>query len=104
MLSLEEAVCKYFGDSSAKLYNRGAKQKYWFERKDENNHKRAATFNGFRNSYWLRSPGRVSVKAVYIKGNPSGCIGIQGNNILEGNISEPDYFGGVRPALWLKGR
>ena len=99
LLSIEEAVCKYFGDSSKKLYNRGITEKYWFQRKDENNHKRTATFNGHGNSYWLRSPGRVKVKAVYVM--RSGNIGIQGNNILEGNISEPDYFGGVRPALWL---
>ena len=101
LLSLDEAVCKYFGDSSAKLYKRNEKHKYWFQSKDENNSKRGATFNGHKNSYWLRSPGRISVKAVYIKGDPSGCVGIQGNNVLEGNISEPDYFGGVRPALWL---
>ena len=101
LLSLDEAVCRYFGDSSAKLYNRNEKHKYWFQSKDENNSKRGATFNGYRNSYWLRSPGRIGAKAVYIKGNPFGCVGIQGNNVLEGNVSETDYFGGVRPALWL---
>ena len=35
LLSIEEAVCKYFGDSSKKLYNRGITEKYWFQRKDE---------------------------------------------------------------------
>jgi len=99
LLSIEEVACKYFGDSSEKLYNKGAKQKYWFERKDENNSKRIAMYNGRKRWYWLRSPGRVNVKAVYIHGN--GDIGIQGNNILKGNVSEPDYFGGVRPVLWL---
>jgi len=103
LLSLDEAVCKYFGDSSKKLYNRNPKHKYWFQSKDENNSKRATTYNGQRNSWWLRSPGRISAKAVYIKGNPAGCVGIQGNNVLEGNVSERDYFGGVRPALWLGG-
>ena len=102
LLSLEEAVCRYFGDSSAKLYKRNPKHKYWFESRDENNSKRGTTFNGRANSYWLRSPGRINAKAVYIKGNPIGCVGIQGNNVLEGNVSETDYFGGVRPALWLK--
>ena len=102
LLSLDEAVCKYFGDSSIKLYNRNKKHKYWFQSKDENNSKRVATFNGHKNSWWLRSPGRISVKAAYIKGNPAGCVGIQGNNVLEGNVSERDYFGGVRPALWLR--
>ncbi|PHV70708.1 hypothetical protein CS063_09260 [Sporanaerobium hydrogeniformans] len=50
--------------------------------------------------WWLRSPGRVNVKTVYIHGD--GNIGIQGNNILKGNISEGANKGGVRPALWLK--
>ena len=106
ILSLEEAVCKYFGDSSALLYNRGAKQRYWFERKDENNSKRDAIFKGQPWWWWLRTPGRVSVKAVYIWGG-SGVVGIQGNNILKCNVGGPfhpqgDNKGGVRPALWLK--
>ena len=37
LLSIEEVVCKYFGDSSSKLYNPGKNQRYWFQRKDENN-------------------------------------------------------------------
>ena len=36
---------------------------------------------------------------VYIHG--SGDIGIQGNNILKGNIGDGFCAGGVRPALWL---
>lgn len=101
LLSVEE-VCKYFGDSRSKLYNRGKNQRYWFERKDENNNKRIARFEGetWGSWWWLRSPGRVSVKAVYIHGD--GNIGIQGNNILKGNISDGKCTGGVRPALWLK--
>jgi hypothetical protein len=102
LLSIEEVVCQYFGDSSSKLYNRGKNQRYWFERKDENNSKRIARLEGkeWPTWWWLRSPGRVNVKAVYIHGN--GDIGIQGNNILKGNISEGECKGGVRPALWLK--
>ena len=99
ILSLEEAVCKYFGDSSANLYNRGEKQKYWFERKDANNSKRGTMFKGVQWTYWLRTPGRVNVKAVYCGG--SG-IGIQGNNVLKGNLSEGKCTVGVRPALWLR--
>ena len=101
LLSVEE-VCKYFGDSRSKLYNRGKNQRYWFERKDENNSKRIARFEGetWGSWWWLRSPGRVSVKAVYIHGD--GNIGIQGNNILKGNISDGKCTGGVRPTLWLK--
>lgn len=102
LLSLEE-VCKYFGDSLSKLYNPGKNQRYWFERKDVNNSKRIARLldKGWGWWWWLRSPGRVNVKAVYIFGT-DGNIGIQGNNILKGNISDGKCTGGIRPALWLK--
>lgn len=103
LLSLEEAVCKYFGDSSSKLYHPGKNQRYWFERKDENNEKRIAMLENDHSRigwWWLRSPGRVNVKAVYIHGN--GNIGIQGNNILKGNIGDGRCMGGVRPCMWLK--
>ncbi|GMQ60704.1 hypothetical protein AN1V17_51060 [Vallitalea sediminicola] len=103
ILSIEEAVCQYFGDSSSKLHNPGKNQRYWFQRKDENNSNRIARLepeNGGIWWWWLRSPGRVNIKAVYIHGD--GNIGIQGNNILKGNISDGKCTGGVRPALWLK--
>lgn len=103
LLSIDEVVCQYFGDSSSKLYNRGKNQRYWFERKDENNRKRIARLEANKERiwwWWLRSPGRVNVKAVYIHGD--GNIGIQGNNILKGNLSDGRCTGGVRPALWLK--
>lgn len=100
LLSTEEVVCQYFGDSSSKLHNPGKNQRYWFQRKDENNSRRSATFRGGIWWWWLRSPGRVNVKAVYIHGD--GNIGIQGNNILKGNLSDGECKGGVRPALWLK--
>lgn len=94
-------MCRYFGDSSSKLQNRGKNQKYWFERKDENNSKRIERLEGKKGVFWwwLWSPGRVNVKAVYI--HSDGNIGIQGN-ILKGNISDGECKGGVRPALWLK--
>lgn len=106
LLSLEEAVCKYFGDSSEKLYHRGQNQRYWFQRKDENNIKRRATSLGCMWWWWLRTPGRYNVKAVYIHGD--GNIGIQGNNIFRCNITScfhpvnGDNRGGVRPALWVQ--
>lgn len=103
VLSMEEAVCQYFGDSSAKLYHPRQNQRYWFERKDENNIRRVATLEGNRAQiwwWWMRTPGRVGVKAVYVHGD--GNIGIQGNNILKGNVADGRCTGGVRPALWLK--
>ena len=103
LLSIEETVCRYFGDSSSKLYSPGKNQRYWFERKDKNNSKRIARLESRKEGswwWWLRSPGRVSIKAVYIHGD--GNIGIQGNNILKGNISDGECKGGLRPALWLK--
>ncbi len=103
LLSIEETVCRYFGDSSSTLYSPGKNQRYWFERKDKNNSKRIARLENRKEGswwWWLRSPGRVSIKAVYIHGD--GNIGIQGNNILKGNISDGECKGGVRPALWLK--
>lgn len=102
LLSLEE-VCKYFGDSLSKLQNRGKKQRYWYERKDENNSNRIAIIQGKKGSWWwwLRSPGRDNLKAVYIFGT-DGSIGIHGNNILKANIIDSKCTGGVRPALWLK--
>lgn len=101
LLSIEEVVCQYFGDSSAKLYQPKKGQRYWFERKDANNAKRQATT--LQNEgwwWWLRTPGRVGVKAVYVHGD--GNIGIQGNNILKGNLADGRCTGGVRPAMWIK--
>lgn len=101
LLSIEEAVCRYFGDSSSKLYDQSRKRRYWFERKDPNNGKRTARLlSGGIWWWWLRSPGRVGVKAVYIHGD--GNIGIQGNNILIGNLADGWCTGGVRPAMWVR--
>ncbi|MBC2019175.1 DUF6273 domain-containing protein [Listeria seeligeri] len=102
LLSIEEVTCHYFGNSSSKLYEPGKNQRYWFERKDDNNNKRIARFEGKKGVWWwwLRSPGRVNLKAVYIHGD--GNVGIQGNNIFKGNISDGKCTGGVRPALWMK--
>lgn len=100
LLSIEDAVCRYFGDSKSLLTNPGKNQRYWFQRKDVNNNKRVAYHNNGAAWWWLRSPGRVGVKAAYIHGD--GNIGIQGNNIQKGNLDEGSCKGGVRPALWLK--
>ncbi len=106
LLSIEEVVCLYFGDSSENLKVPSGKYKYWFTRKDVNNEKRKATYLGYIWWWWLRSPGRKQVKAAYIHGD--GNIGIQGNSALKCNLSgvyhpvNHDVRGGVRPALWMK--
>ncbi len=101
ILSLEELACKYFGDSSSLLHNPKKNQRYWYERKDVNNSKRGAILHGkgWGSWYWIRTPGRFSVKAVYVF--PDGNIGIHGNNILKGNIADGYCAGGVRPAMWI---
>ena len=104
LLSIEEAVCKYFGDSSKNLENRSAKQRYWFQKKDENNDKRRSSLDGYIWWWWLRSPGRDNRRAVYIHGD--GNLGIQGNGTFHygSDTIHPttgDNSGGVRPALWL---
>lgn len=98
--SLFELACKYFGDSSALLYHPRKNQRYWYERKDANNSKRVA-LDEEKNFwwYWIRTPGRFSVKAVYVF--PDGNIGIHGNNIKIGNAADGFCAGGVRPMMWI---
>jgi hypothetical protein len=100
LLDIEDVVCRYFGDSSEKLQNRSKNQKYWFQRKDENNSKRIAKFMGYDYWWWLRSPGRINRAAVYVHGKPGGCVGINGNSVFFRSFG-PERDGGVRPALWL---
>lgn len=104
LLSMEEAVCKYFGDSSENIKNRSPKQLYWFQKKDKNSDRRRSALDGNVWWWWLRSPGRDNRRAVYIHGD--GNIGIQGNGTFRysSNTIHPstgDNSGGVRPALWL---
>lgn len=105
LLSLDEAVRYYFGDSSKNLDNPSSKQRYWFQRKDENNSKRQARYFDDSWWWWLRTPGRDNKRAVYIHGD--GNIGIQGNrNFNYGSTTihraTNDNSGGIRPAVWVK--
>ncbi len=77
LLSMEECVRRYFGDSGALLDSRSPKQRYWFQRKDIHNPRRAAALLGGGWWWWTRTPGRDNRRAVYIHGD--GNIGIQGN-------------------------
>ncbi|MDR1531522.1 MAG: DUF6273 domain-containing protein [Clostridiales bacterium] len=105
LLSIEEAVGRYFGDSADKLLNRSPKQNYWFQRKDKNNPLRMSRFEGAGWWWWLRSMGKNNKKAAYI--HDDGNIGIQGNNIFLCNISSVFHpngsnLGGVRPCMWIE--
>lgn len=105
LLSIDDVVRKYFGDSSRLLDYPGKNQRYWFQRKDENNMKRKSTFLNCSWWWWLRTPGKNNRVAVYIHGD--GNIGIQGNGISKRNTNiihrlTNDNRGGVRPALWIK--
>ena len=109
-LTIEDVVCKYFGDSSHLLYNRGKNQMYWFQRKDPNNFRRIARYEGVVTKWHLRTPGRYQNRVACIGAdgdNPymSGSAHITGNpvyvNPLSGKKTHVWDFMGVRPALWL---
>ncbi|HNT78849.1 MAG TPA: DUF6273 domain-containing protein [Anaerolineae bacterium] len=105
LLSLDEVVRLYFGDSSRLLDNPKPNQRYWFDHKDENNIKRTALFMDLIWWWWTRTPGKNNKVAVYIHGD--GNIGIQGNGISKTSFNTLHYItksneGGVRPAMWVK--
>ncbi|MDF2822404.1 MAG: hypothetical protein K0R15_2852 [Clostridiales bacterium] len=105
ILSMDDVVRTYFGDSSRLLDYPSKNQRYWFQRKDENNIKRRAAFLNSPWWWWVRTPGKNNRVAVYIHGD--GNIGIQGNGVSKRNTNvihqlTNDNRGGIRPALWIK--
>ena len=104
LLSLDE-VMKYFGGDEQAL-ERPDSTALWI--RDENNKKRIAQHvGGYTISelytashsvqpgasfWWLRSPGNCSSYATFVSGN--GNVNVYGSRAS-------DYYGGVRPALWL---
>lgn len=105
LLSLDEIVRLYFGDSSRLLDNPKPNQRYWFDRKDDNNIKRTALFKDSHWWWWTRTPGKNNKVAVYIHGD--GNIGIQGNGISKTSFNTLHHItksneGGVRPSIWVK--
>ena len=70
LLSLDEVVRSYFGDSSRLLDNPKQNQRYWFDRKDANNVKRTALFMDLHWWWWTRTPGKNNKVAVYIHDSP----------------------------------
>ena len=105
ILSIDDVVRKFFGDSSRLLDYPGKNQRYWFQRKDENNSRRKANFLHSPWWWWIRTLGKHHRVAVYIHGD--GNIGIQGNGISKRHTNvihhiANDTRGGIRPALWIK--
>jgi len=122
-LSIEEA-CRYFGDSTTRLKNKGFTQdgsgvkaqirydpgyKPGDETRisDENNNNRIAimpaAISPFKEKkdmpfrWWLRSPGGADVLAATV--TAEGTINMTGETIF---ATEDVQRGGTRPALWLK--
>jgi len=109
-LTIEDVVCKYFGDSSALLYNRGKNQTYWFQRKDKNNFRRIAKYKGIITKWHLRTPGKYQNRIACVGAdgeNPyvSGSAHITGNPvksfIIDNKKADDEDHMGIRPALWL---
>lgn len=92
LLSLEE-VCRYFGDSSTKLQQKGS-QTWLID--DENNGNRQAKYGNDFHWWRLRSPGYYGRTAVSV--SSSGNVYVRGNGVY----GRPRDSGGIRPALWLK--
>lgn len=104
LLSMEECVRLYFGDSGQLLDFPSPRQRYWFQRKDQNNQRRRAAHEKSVWWWWVRTPGKSRKYAVYVHGD--GNIGIQGNGVSKRNtnVIHPitgSTAGGVRPALWI---
>ena len=108
-LTFEDVVCKYFGDSSNLLNNRGKNQIYWFQRKDPNNYKRAAMYKGELCKWHLRTPGRYQDRIACVGTGGSqhgpGSAHITGNPVWvdpsRGKAHLWDFIG-IRSALWLR--
>jgi len=128
LLSIEEA-CRYFGDSTARLRNKGFTQsgsgvkaqikfdhgyKFGDETRisDQNDKNRIAilpaAISPFKTKkdmafrWWLRSPGEADILAAEVVG--MGAISMTGGVIysIDKYRGSDRDFGGVRPALWLK--
>ncbi|MDR0442318.1 MAG: DUF6273 domain-containing protein [Treponema sp.] len=120
LLSIEE-VCTLFGDSTARLRNKGFTQNgvnfkldnpntpnimsYIIIISDQNDKNRTAIMPATLSprkkeeaySWWLRSPGEADIKAA--------LIGNKGNIWMGGELiwaKQSSKFKGIRPALWLK--
>ena len=105
LLSMDELVRYYFGDSSHLLDYPLKNQRYWFNRIDENNVNRRSLYLNESWWYWTRTMGKTNKFAVY--SHYDGNVGIQGNGVGKRNVIgihpiTKSNCGGIRPALWLK--
>ena len=118
LLSIDE-VCRYFGDSTARLKNKGfvyengqmamengIKMGDTTRISDQNDKNRIAIMPGSLSTFkdkkdmafrwWLRSPGEADILAAEI--SAQGCVKIAGSTIW---ATEKSETGGIRPALWI---
>ena len=125
LLSIDE-VCRYFGDSTARLKNKGFTQqggKTIMDKgtslgdttriSDKNDKNRIAIMPGalstFRDKkdipfrWWLRSPGEADILAAEV--NVQGHVKITGSQIWASgtNSNDKSEMGGIRPAVWING-
>jgi len=122
-LSIDE-VCRYFGDSTARLKNKGftqygkgagavvkwdpgMKPELVYRISDQNDANRIAIMPGALSSlkekqdgpfwWWLRSPGQSDIMAAAVQ--HKGAVWMEGKQVYATAERE---FGGIRPALWLR--
>jgi hypothetical protein len=119
LLSIDE-VCRYFGDSTARLKDKGFTQLGGGKTQmgpgmklstlslisDKNDPNRTAIMPGTFSKdkvkqdkafwWWLRSPGEADALAAYI--TDKGAINITGKTIF---AFAETQMGGLRPALWI---
>jgi hypothetical protein len=109
LLSTEE-VCRYFGDSTARLKDKGFTQLGGGKTQlgpgqklsdlslisDANDSNRIAIMKDQAFGWWLRSPGEADALAAFI--TAKGSVNITGKTIFAASDAQ---MGGLRPALWI---
>ena len=92
LLSLDE-VLRYFGDSGQLGNQNHPDNLSWGVRDRYNDNRITHMPDGTASWWWLRSPGKYSVGAAGV--TDDGDLGVTGLIVVA-------FFGGLRPALWLR--
>jgi len=96
LLSLNE-VCRYFGDSSAKLNKMGSTGSDCYIEDQNNKNRIAEDESGTVSWWWLRSPG-----GGIDFGSGTSCVDMDGCVRVASYVYNDTRSGGVRPAFWIK--